>query len=230
MRADVMKVSAGSVRGLATPHPAGHPPAHARLCEVAPAGPHGSGGSSRRLLDELEPAGAVAAARRAITAELVADLRLLDDQLRDTQPAVTTAVKASKTTAAELFGVSSIIAATVIGDISDLHRFASRDAFAAYNGTPPVKIYSGDRVFRLYQPAPVGSTTPYTSRQWLRSVTATVRGPGLRRRQGHRKPPGKAAVRASSGASATPSTPVSVTTPHGTAATRGPGGRPGTTL
>ena len=64
---------------------------------------------------------------------------------------IAAAVKASKTTLTELFGVGPIIAATVIGDVGDVARFASRDAFAAYNGTAPIEVSSGARrkVFRL---------------------------------------------------------------------------------
>ena len=58
---------------------------------------------------------------------------------------------ASKTTVTELFGVGPIVAATVIGDVGDVARFPSRDAFAAYNGTAPIEVSSGGRrkVFRL---------------------------------------------------------------------------------
>ena len=73
---------------------------HAVLCELTPGGFAGeiSAAQATRLLDELEPAGAVAAARHAVASELVADLRRLDDQLRDTKQRITAAVKASKTT------------------------------------------------------------------------------------------------------------------------------------
>jgi transposase len=38
----------------------------------------------------------------------------------------------------------------VIGDVRDISRFPSRDQFAAYNGTAPVEVSSGNRViFRL---------------------------------------------------------------------------------
>ena len=125
---------------------------HAVLCELTPGGFTGeiSAAQATRLLDELEPSGAVAAARHAVAVELVADLRRADDQLRDTKERIAAAVKASKTTLTELFGVGPIIAATVIGDVGNVARFASRDAFAAYNGTAPIEVSSGRRkIFRL---------------------------------------------------------------------------------
>jgi transposase len=99
----------------------------------------------------LEPAGAVAAARHELAMELVADLVRLNVQRRDARQRIATAVTASKTTLTELFGVGPIIAATVIGDVVDIARFATRDHFAAYNGTAPIEVSSGGRrkVFRL---------------------------------------------------------------------------------
>ena len=43
-----------------------------------------------------------------------------------------------------------MVAGTVIGDVTDLARFPGRDHFAAYNGTAPVEVSSGNRkVHRL---------------------------------------------------------------------------------
>ena len=125
---------------------------HAVLCDLVPGGFTGDQRSvqATRLLDELEPAGAVAGAQHAVAVELVADLRHLDEQLRDTKARITAVVKASKTTVTDVFGVGPIVAAIVIGDVGDIGRFPSRDHFAAYNGTAPIEVSSGQRkVFRL---------------------------------------------------------------------------------
>jgi hypothetical protein len=46
--------------------------------------------------------------------------------------------------------VGPVVAAVVIGETGDTARFASRDHFAAYNGTAPVEVSSGNRkVHRL---------------------------------------------------------------------------------
>jgi hypothetical protein len=43
-----------------------------------------------------------------------------------------------------------VIAATIIGDVADVSRFATRDRFAAYNGTAPIEVSSGNRkIYRL---------------------------------------------------------------------------------
>ncbi|HET6919081.1 MAG TPA: transposase [Jiangellaceae bacterium] len=126
---------------------------HAVLCELTPGGLAGeiSAAQATRLLDELEPAGAVAAARHTVASELVADLRRLDDQRGDTTERITAAVKASTTTLTGRFGVGPTVAATIIGDVADIGRFPSRDRFAADNGTAPIEVSSGERRRKLFR-------------------------------------------------------------------------------
>ncbi len=71
-------------------------------------------------------------------------MRRLDTQLRDTRKKLAAAVRASGTTLTGLFGVGPVIAGTIIGDIADVSRFPSRDHFAAYNGTAPAEVSSGN--------------------------------------------------------------------------------------
>ena len=125
---------------------------HAVLCEVVPGGvPRAiTAAAAAALLDSITPAGPVQAARHQLAAEYAADLRQIDDKLRDTRKKITAAVNASGTTLTGLFGVGPVIAATILGDVADISRFPSRDQFAAYNGTAPVEASSGKRkVFRL---------------------------------------------------------------------------------
>ncbi len=58
------------------------------------------------------------------------------------------AVTASQTSVTDLFGVGPIIAAMLIGYTGDVTRFASRDSYAAYNGTAPIEYASGGRSVR----------------------------------------------------------------------------------
>ena len=73
------------------------------------------------------------------------DLRRLDAQRRDTRKKLTALVSASATSMTEIFGVGPVIAATIIGTVAEVSRFASRDRFAAYNGTAPIEVSSGNR-------------------------------------------------------------------------------------
>ena len=77
-------------------------------------------------------------------------MRRLDEQIRQPEKKLAAAVRASGTSLTDLFGVGPFVAATVIGDADGVARFASRDHFAAYNGTAPVEVSSGNRkIYRL---------------------------------------------------------------------------------
>jgi transposase len=125
---------------------------HAALCELVPGGlgKEIHAAAADQILAGAEPSGAVAQARAELAAELVADLRRVDALLRETKKKLATAVRACGTSLTEVFGVGPVIAATVIGDVRDVSRFASRDRFAAYNGTAPIEVSSGNRIiYRL---------------------------------------------------------------------------------
>jgi transposase len=125
---------------------------HAALCELVPGGigKEITAAHAARVLAQVTPAGAVQAARAELAADLLEDLRRADGQLRETRKKLAAAVLATGTSLTEIFGVGPFIAATVIGEAGDVSRFASRDAFASYNGTAPIEVSSGRRkVFRL---------------------------------------------------------------------------------
>ena len=151
--AAVMKMWAKRHRDLARQYTRVACRLHAVLCDLVAGGIAGeiSPAQATDLLADIEPQGAVAAARHELAGELVADLVRLDVQRREARRRITAAVTASQTTVTEVFGVGAIVAATVIGDVGDISRFPTRDHFAAYNGTAPIEVSSGGRrkVFRL---------------------------------------------------------------------------------
>ncbi len=120
---------------------------HAALCELVPGGVSKEiyAAHAAAILEEAEPCGAVAQARAELAAELVADLRHVDALLRETRKKLAVVVKAAGTTLTEIFGVGPVVAATVIGDVTNVSRFPGRDHFAAYNGTAPIEVSSGNR-------------------------------------------------------------------------------------
>jgi transposase len=125
---------------------------HAVLCELVPGGLSKdiTAAHATRVLESVKPSGAIALARCELAAEFLDDLRRIDAQMRDTRKRLTVAVRASGTTTTGIFGVGPVIAATVIGCVADVSRFASRDHFAAYNGTAPIEVSSGNRkIYRL---------------------------------------------------------------------------------
>ena len=125
---------------------------HAVLCELVPGGVSKeiTAAHAAQLLESITPSGAAEAARCELTAEFLGDLRRIDTQMRDTKKKLTAAVAASGTTLTATFGVGPVVAATVIGSVRDVTRFPSRDHFAAYNGTAPIEVSSGNRkIYRL---------------------------------------------------------------------------------
>jgi transposase len=107
-----------------------------------------SAAQAARILEQITPSGAVALARHELAAEFLADLRHLDAQLRDTRKKLAAAVRASGTTLTQVFGAGPVITGTVIGDAAGVSRFPGRGHFAAYNGTAPVEVSSGNRKIR----------------------------------------------------------------------------------
>jgi transposase len=125
---------------------------HAVLCDLVPGGhpKEISAAQAARILEQAPPSGAIDRARAELAAEFLEDMRRLDAQLRDTRKKLAAAVRASGTTLTQVFGVGPVIAGTIIGDVGDVARFPGRDHFAAYNGTAPVEVSSGNRkVYRL---------------------------------------------------------------------------------
>jgi transposase len=120
---------------------------HAVLCDLVPGGHQKeiSAAQAARILAQASPSGAVALARAELAAEFLADLRHLDGQLRETKKKLAAAVRASGTSLTQIFGVGPVVAGTIVGDVGDVGRFPGRDHFAAYNGTAPVEVSSGNR-------------------------------------------------------------------------------------
>lgn len=101
---------------------------------------------AERALAQVVPTSPVASAKLDMAAELVEDLRRLDNQLADMHRRIRDAIEASKTSLTELFGVGPVIACVVIGYTGDIGRFANTDRYASYNGTAPVEFSSGGRI------------------------------------------------------------------------------------
>jgi transposase len=121
---------------------------HAALAELAPGGiaKELNASDAVELLARIQPASPVEQTRYDLAAELLDDVRRLDAQLKASHKRIRDAVRASGTSVTDLFGVGPTIACSLIGYTGDVRRFASRDQFAAYNGTAPVEHSSAGRV------------------------------------------------------------------------------------
>ncbi len=125
---------------------------HAVLCGLVPGGVSKriTAAHAARVLEQVTASGAVAQARRELAADFLDDLRRIDAQMHEARKRLTAAVRASGTTVTGIFGVGPVIVAVVIGETGDVARFAGPDRLAAYNGTAPIEVSSGNRkVHRL---------------------------------------------------------------------------------
>jgi hypothetical protein len=60
------------------------------------------------------------------------------------------AVTASGTTTTKVFGVGPVVAAITVGLTRDVRRFPDKGHFAAYNGSAPIEVSSGQKkIYRL---------------------------------------------------------------------------------
>ena len=125
---------------------------HAVLCELIPGGYPGQlrACGAKKVLEKIDPASPADHARLLLAWQLHDDLVRIDHQRRATKKHMTLAVTASGTTVTEMFGVGPFVACAVMGHVGDISRFESRAAFAAYNGTVPIEVSSGDKkIYRL---------------------------------------------------------------------------------
>ena len=121
---------------------------HASLADLQPGGIAKEliASDAVALLSGFEPSTPVEHIRLELATELLGDVQRLDQQLKESRRRIKTAVQASKTSLTDLYGVGPILACALIGWTGDIHRFKSRDQFAAYNGTAPIERSSGGRV------------------------------------------------------------------------------------
>ena len=99
-----------------------------------------------KILGKLRPSEPVAVERKHVARQLVTEIRRLDHELKDNRQRSRDAVEAARTSLTDIFGISHVIAAKILGHTGSVGRFASADAFANYTGTAPIEVSSGDVV------------------------------------------------------------------------------------
>jgi transposase len=96
------------------------------------------------LVGHIRPEAAVDLERKVMARALVADLRRIDRALVENRARCAAAVAASDTTVTDIFGISDVLAAKILGHVGDVGRFSSADCFASYSGTAPIEVSSGE--------------------------------------------------------------------------------------
>jgi transposase len=77
--------------------------------------------------------------------ELISELETIDKKTRGLDKELTKLVTARGSTLPQLHGIGPSGAARLLADVGDIHRFASRDRFASWNGTAPLDASSGSQ-------------------------------------------------------------------------------------
>jgi transposase len=81
-----------------------------------------------------------------LASEILRDVRTLQRKIADLNERIDAEVEASGTTLTEIFGIGPVLAAKIIGTVSNVVRFPTKAHFASYCGTAPVEASSGDVV------------------------------------------------------------------------------------
>lgn len=81
-----------------------------------------------------------------IARELVAKIRELTVSANELERRIVEMVSRQAPALLEMAGVGALTAAKIVGEVADVRRFRSKDAFARHNGTAPLPVWSGNRV------------------------------------------------------------------------------------
>ena len=121
---------------------------HRLLTELTPGGMRRelTANKAQALLARIRPADDVGRVRVHIARDHLADIRALDARIKYIGTQIAALVTASGTGLTGLFGIGPVIAGRILAEVGDVARFATKDAFASYNGTAPIDVSSGDQV------------------------------------------------------------------------------------
>lgn len=96
-----------------------------------------------RLLSSVRPRDEVDRLRKQLVRDQLADMVAIDKRVAAVNAEIRTAVRASGTGLTSIRGIGAVNTAMVLGEVTDVARFATRHHFAAYNGTAPAQWGSG---------------------------------------------------------------------------------------
>ncbi|MEV7099664.1 IS110 family transposase [Amycolatopsis sp. NPDC051045] len=120
---------------------------HRLLLELFPGGAKKflSAAQARVLVATIKPRDIVGKTRRRLVVELIAELETIDKKAKAADKDLRELVIARGSTLLDLRGIGPSGAARLLADVGDIHRFASRDRFASWNGTAPLDVSSGEQ-------------------------------------------------------------------------------------
>jgi transposase len=120
---------------------------HRLLLELLPGGAKKflSARQARTLIATVRPRDLAGKTRRRLAVDLIGELEAIDKKTRALDKELTGLVTARGSTLMDLQGIGPPGAARLLADVGDIHRFASRDRFASWNGTAPLDASSGSQ-------------------------------------------------------------------------------------
>lgn len=119
---------------------------HKLLLELMPGGAKTflTAAQAKALLARVKPRDVVGKTRRALAAEKIADLAVIDTKIKAAKKQLTELITATGSGLLELNGIGPSGAARLLGDVGDIARFPTKGHFASWNGTAPIDASSGD--------------------------------------------------------------------------------------
>jgi transposase len=111
---------------------------HRLLAELTPGGMRGELCASKAgaVLVRLRPDDEVGRIRLQLARDHLADITALGAKMKAAGAQIAAAVAATGSTLTSLFGIGPVIAGRLVAEAGDVARFATKDKFASYNGTP----------------------------------------------------------------------------------------------
>jgi len=103
-------------------------------------------GQAKARLASVRPRDVAGKTRRRIAAEELAELVVIEKKTKAATKELTAMVLSSGSRLMDLPGVGPVVAARTLADVGDVTRFADRNRFASWTGTPPLEASSGEIV------------------------------------------------------------------------------------
>ncbi len=96
------------------------------------------------LVNGLNVSDAAGLMRVELALDHIEDIKRFDRRLDQIMLQIQAAVKDSDTTLTRIYGVGTLNAGLILGEVGDVSRFPTRNHFASYTGTAPIAVSSGD--------------------------------------------------------------------------------------
>lgn len=97
-----------------------------------------------KLLTAIRPITPADIQRKALSRDILSDIRRLDIKIEAVTGELADALKDHGSTLTEIHGLGPVLAAKIVAHAGDIRRFPSKDHFASYCGTAPIEASSGD--------------------------------------------------------------------------------------